>query len=358
MTAIIGGIILIIALAFIFTRNSDETTPTTTDGNNTTENGENKGGESGNNGQQPAPAPQATPEPENPGNDAIRLVASSFQPSDGELTTSTTASITVWNFRTESLQITCTYLALFTQDATVIEENTYVAQPGNNEFSEILSGVDVNANNLTVKCEPSASVLPANWDSLTPREKTDLNPLGCDIEIQIIWADDGSCHLKPPEDAITETPEEHLSSRTALDDYLKNSEYTQLEKVYAMQFYCDLNTDNCITWKFINYYDEDDFDRYGRCQTLPREGSFCGDIAAYKRWQEVTETAEYASLYDKAEKAWEEYIRFGDGEIRGNDKEGYILQNLLHSVSPELRLEYGMATTIFAQADIIMTFLK
>lgn len=213
--------------------------------------------------------------------------------------------------------------------------------------------------NPTPAPDPPPGVLSADWESLTPREKTDLNPLGCDIGTQIIWADDGSCHPKPPEDAITEPPEEYLSSRTALDAYLENSEYTQLEKGDAMWFYCDLNPDDCLTWKFISYYDEDDFDRYGRCQTLPREGSFCGDIAAYKRWQEITETAEYASLYEKAEKAWEEYLsRFGDEEIRGNDKEGYILQGLLHSVSPELRLEYGLASTTFAQADIVMQFLK
>ena len=57
ITAIIGGIVLIIALAFIFTRNSDETT-TTTDANNTTENGTN-----GDSSQPPAPTPAPTPTP-------------------------------------------------------------------------------------------------------------------------------------------------------------------------------------------------------------------------------------------------------------------------------------------------------
>ena len=57
---VVIGAVLIIALAFIFTRNSDETTPITT---TTTENGASEGGENGNNGQQPTPTPTPTPTP-------------------------------------------------------------------------------------------------------------------------------------------------------------------------------------------------------------------------------------------------------------------------------------------------------
>ena len=44
--------------------------------------------------------------------------------------------------------------------------------------------------------DPQPGVLPFNWDSLTPQEKTDLNPFNCNIETQIIYADDGTCHDK------------------------------------------------------------------------------------------------------------------------------------------------------------------
>ena len=58
LAAMLGGATLIITLAFIFTRNSDETTPT-----NTAENGTSEGGENGNNGRQPTLTPIPTPTP-------------------------------------------------------------------------------------------------------------------------------------------------------------------------------------------------------------------------------------------------------------------------------------------------------
>ena len=64
ITAMIVGATLIIALAFIFTRNSDETTPATTAENGASEDGENgNNGNNGNNGQQPTPTPTPTPTP-------------------------------------------------------------------------------------------------------------------------------------------------------------------------------------------------------------------------------------------------------------------------------------------------------
>ena len=70
ITAIIGGIVLIIALALIFTRNSDETTTEAILTDDTSENQENKNGEeNGEDDQQsetpdPTPDPQPTPDPE------------------------------------------------------------------------------------------------------------------------------------------------------------------------------------------------------------------------------------------------------------------------------------------------------
>ena len=40
---------------------------------------------------------------------------------------------------------------------------------------------------------PQPGVLPSNWGSLTPREKTDLNPHDCDHEVQWVSAEDGVC---------------------------------------------------------------------------------------------------------------------------------------------------------------------
>lgn len=51
------------------------------------------------------------------------------------------------------------------------------------------------------------SELPNNWDELTNAEKVDLNPFGCDIETEWMWATDGSCHPKVTE---TEEPVEEL----------------------------------------------------------------------------------------------------------------------------------------------------
>lgn len=50
------------------------------------------------------------------------------------------------------------------------------------------------------------SGLPANWDELTNAEKVNLNPLGCDLKTQWLWAEDGSCHNKPV--VVVEQPDQ------------------------------------------------------------------------------------------------------------------------------------------------------
>ena len=122
ISAMVIGAALIIALAFIFTRNSDDDTATeTANGNNTAENEEN-----GKDGQQPAPTPTPQPTP---------------QPAPTPTPTPTPTPIP----------------------------------------------------------NPEPGVLPSNWDSLTAREKTDLNPFDCDIETQWVSADDGTCINKTTE---------------------------------------------------------------------------------------------------------------------------------------------------------------
>ena len=41
--------------------------------------------------------------------------------------------------------------------------------------------------------EPQPGGLPDNWNSLTDRQKADLNPFNCDHETQWVSAEDGSC---------------------------------------------------------------------------------------------------------------------------------------------------------------------
>ena len=118
---IVIGAVLIIALALIFTRSSDDTVTETTSENNASENEEKKDMEgNGENGQQPSPVPPPIPVPNPP--------------------------------------------------------PTPDPQPG---------------------------VLPSNWNSLTSREKTDLNPFNCDIETQWISAENGTCIDKPAPAAAT-----------------------------------------------------------------------------------------------------------------------------------------------------------
>ncbi len=41
--------------------------------------------------------------------------------------------------------------------------------------------------------DPQTGILPSNWNQLTSREKTDLNPFDCDHETQWVSSEDGSC---------------------------------------------------------------------------------------------------------------------------------------------------------------------
>ena len=54
---------------------------------------------------------------------------------------------------------------------------------------------------------PPQDSLLANWNSLTDREKTDLNPFDCDHATQWVSAEDGSCINKASEQETNMTPE-------------------------------------------------------------------------------------------------------------------------------------------------------
>ena len=71
-----------------------------------------------------------------------------------------------------------------------------------------------NSDGQQLAPEPQPGILPADWDSLTSREKTNLNPFGCDHETQGVSAEDGSCIEKQPSlnpDCTVETPEGYIT---------------------------------------------------------------------------------------------------------------------------------------------------
>ena len=211
--------------------------------------------------------------------------------------------------------------------------------------------------------------LPANWEQLTNRQKKDLNPYNCDIETEFIWAEDGSCHSKPSADiedddtAVLPPDIEDIEAhpmvemtRAELDDFLNSSEYTEVQKRNTLTEYCHETTDDCVYWNFVGAVDA-----YGRCDDEELSvGSFCGDRAAYERWQNLTNSAAYQSLYEEKEKNWEEFSKdkgMSEDE-RASSKEGSILQAVLHALDSGLSLEHGLASPTFAQADILIAFLK
>lgn len=55
--------------------------------------------------------------------------------------------------------------------------------------------IDSIASNI-VATRPGETALPRNWDELSQIEKIWLNPHGCDLRTQWMWASDGSCHDK------------------------------------------------------------------------------------------------------------------------------------------------------------------
>ena len=63
------------------------------------------------------------------------------------------------------------------------------------------SWIDENGIRQTACEAPTTTTptgtLPANWNSLTTQEKTDLNPFNCDHETQWVSAEDGTCIARP-----------------------------------------------------------------------------------------------------------------------------------------------------------------
>ncbi len=203
--------------------------------------------------------------------------------------------------------------------------------------------------------------LPANWEQLTNRQKTDLNPYDCDIEIEFIYADDGSCHLKSPteieDDEITEPdpPTRDIYTRAELEDYLESPEYTHLQKRDTLSDYCYYDSpDDCV-----GLYSAPAYDTYDECSRGYWVGSLCGSEVAHERWQNIVDTTRYKSLYAEEEAYWEaeysEDISEGDQARR---KESYILQAVLHKLGLEFRLEHGIVGVTFAQSSILIVLLK
>lgn len=192
IVAMIVGAALIITLALIFTRSSDDAATETTDENNTSENGANEGGENGNNGQQPTPTPTPTPIP--------------------------------------------------TPTPTPTPTPIPTPQPG---------------------------VLPANWNELTGQEKSDLNPFNCNVETQIIYATDGTCHDKEIEvDPIPASP-----SRITLP-----AEPTKADFVALLEPHLTEEGKLVLQTRTAELKDEREVASEGWCppHRLFRDGSICG----------------------------------------------------------------------------------
>ena len=209
---VVIGAVLIIALALIFTRGSDETTTETAGESNTAENREDTDAEeNGEAGQEETDGEGAE----------FEVVAANFVPGDGQII----ASLDILNRNEESLSIRCSYTVGYkesTAGAWAGDNETYTLQPGQNEFSDSilsqptggpsgLTGADLVDEfenlNISVDCErsddwqpaptPGPDVLPSNWNSLTPQQKTDLNPFGCDHDTQWVSSENGTCIDKP-----------------------------------------------------------------------------------------------------------------------------------------------------------------
>ena len=84
------------------------------------------------------------------------------------------------------------------------EASGETSQPEASDQSQGTSTQDTSGSTVTVNPEDSeqvdsqAGVLPSDWDDLTDAQKTERNPLGCDLETQVVHAEDGSCHDKAP----------------------------------------------------------------------------------------------------------------------------------------------------------------
>ncbi len=155
---VVVGAVLIIALALIFTRNGDQ--PEEATESNVAQNDESNGETE--NGEDPdCDTQEAANNPECLADDELDSCAYILK-ADGSC----------------GKQITCngqTY-DLESDDSWLDENGVYqtVCEPA----------------------EPPTGILPDNWEQLTPREKTDLNPFNCDHKTQWISAEDGSCLIK------------------------------------------------------------------------------------------------------------------------------------------------------------------
>ncbi len=159
ITAMIVGVVLILGLAFILTRGDDDTaTPTTSDTSETQTTGNT---EEGSEGGQEAGTPKCDTQEEVYSNPDCRDDGSPVSPVQ---------------------QISCA------ADGPIYD----LASDG--------SWIDENGVRQTA-CEAPTTptgTLPANWNSLSVQEKTDLNPFDCDHETQWVSAENGSCIDKAP----------------------------------------------------------------------------------------------------------------------------------------------------------------
>ena len=314
---VVIGAVLIIALALIFTRDGDETTTETTNETNTTDNQEDTS--TGENGEQPVmpEQPEGSENPEQPEN-----------PETDQLCTA---------------------------------DDPCVAPPEDCPTGLIKIWPDDSPTPLCVR-------LPSNWDDLTSQEKTDLNPFDCNLETQIIYAEDGTCHDVPVVEATEEVSSEEeeavspeFETKAELEAYIENPDYTDAEKLHAQRIYCSYefneSADKCLAWGSYRYRTGNPFDgiveterdrEEKNCEDEERTEEyggriFCGSEEAYERWQALLAEPEVQALHEEQAVADDRFYTIADETIA--------------RLSLNIRLKHGAVVT-FAQADIRISFVK
>ena len=211
--------------------------------------------------------------------------------------------------------------------------------------------------------------LPSNWDDLTSQEKTDLNPFDCNLETQIIYAEDGTCHDVPVVEATEEvSPEEEeeavspeFETKAELEAYIENPDYTDAEKLHAQRIYCSYefneSADKCLAWGSYRYRTGNPFDgiveterdrEEKNCEDEERTEEyggriFCGSEEAYERWQALLAEPEVQALHEEQAVADDRFYTIADETIA--------------RLSLNIRLKHGAVVT-FAQSDIRIDFVK
>ena len=134
-----------------------------------------------------------------------------------------------------------------------IDTNNSSPQPPKTKVVENQS-VDLKNDSQTILTatanQPVAvGELPANWQKLSAIEKVALNPIKCDIRVEILYASDGSCHYYR---ASPSRSHDSIGNRVILEGYLRDSRFSKQTRLNALDHYCQLpQAKDCVTWTLV-----------------------------------------------------------------------------------------------------------